>query len=71
MKVHVTVEVLPHAFLTSLADVGEWSDSRPNRFIPGGTYSLQDTVKENRNLCHCRKSNRDFPAVLPAAYSIH
>jgi len=35
MKTYEGVEVQLHAILTSSLDKGEWSASRPSRFIPG------------------------------------
>jgi hypothetical protein len=35
MKTYWGVEVQLHTFLTSVLDGGEWSNSRPGRFIPG------------------------------------
>jgi len=35
MKAYGGVEVQLHSFLTSALDGGEWSTSRPSRFIPG------------------------------------
>jgi hypothetical protein len=57
MKTYGEVEVLLHAFLTSALDGGEWSASRPGRFIPithwiGGSVGLRkgpDAVKK-RNI---------------------
>jgi hypothetical protein len=39
MKTYGRVEVKLHAFLTSAPDGGEWSASRPGRFIPGESAS--------------------------------
>jgi len=36
MKTYGEVEMQFHAFLTSELDGGEWSASRPGRFIRGG-----------------------------------
>jgi hypothetical protein len=62
---------MPHAFLTSALDGGEWLDSRPGRFIPresapgnhwigsgGGSRTGPDTeVAMRKNPCPCRESN--------------
>jgi len=48
---HWGAEVQLHAFLNSALDRGEWSDSRPGCFIPGGKsprYPLDRTVWTRR-----------------------
>jgi hypothetical protein len=70
MKVHWGVEVQLHAFLTSTGDVGEWSASPPDRFIPrerdpgthctGGWVSPiggLDAVVKRKIPSPCRDSN--------------
>jgi hypothetical protein len=79
------VEAQFHAFLTSALDGGEWSASRPGRFIPrerapgtpwiGGCWvgvrAGQDAVVERYISSHYRDSNPDHPALSPALYRLH
>jgi hypothetical protein len=69
------VEVLFHAFLTSILDGIEWSDSRPGRFTPfeksPGTHWIGDwvghrvglgAVVRRENPISCCESNLGRPA---------
>jgi hypothetical protein len=40
MKAYEEVEVWLYSFLTSTLDGGEWSASRPNRFVPEKTAPI-------------------------------
>jgi len=64
-----------HAFLTPVSDLGKWSASRPDRFIPGesapGTHWIGglvsprgglDAVGRREDPCSCRESNPGRPA---------
>jgi hypothetical protein len=66
-------------FLISALDGGEWSASRPCRFIPGeralGTHWIGGWVGlsagldavEERKILHCRESNQ--PVAIPTELS--
>ena len=64
------MEVQLQSFLTFAIDGGDYSSSRPDRFIPGkeGQYALRSglvavEIRENT----CKKPNHDPSIVQPAA----
>jgi hypothetical protein len=72
MKTFRIVEVQPHAFLTSILDVGEWSASRRAGFIHGdprsplGRRLCGPEIRSRRgdkekNSCPSRESNPGRP----------
>jgi hypothetical protein len=67
------VEVWFHEFLTSALDGGEWSTSRPGRFIPGvrasGSYWIGGWVGSSAGLLqqflnHCHIKHLRFQVLL-------
>jgi hypothetical protein len=80
MKTYWGVEVYLHAFLTSAQDGGEWSASRPGRFIPRGSApdthwiagwvdprAVLDTVLKRKIPSPHREWNPRTPIVQPVA----
>jgi hypothetical protein len=73
---------IPPPFLTLALDGGEWSVSRPDRFIPEeitpdthwpggwlGTRDGVDTVEYKKISCPCRILNLGRPARIPTEIS--
>jgi hypothetical protein len=74
MKVYRGVELKLHTFLTSALDVGDWSASRPGRFIPRErapcTHWIGDKVGPGADLNAVVKNSQPFLGIEPPIFEL-